>query len=88
MKVTKEHVAAMRAAISQLDCHAARKPYKDGTFPRADVCKDVNMRYRWDLLWAARTSYPSQIIPVLDAGYKDAHIDTALRSIVLDVKED
>jgi hypothetical protein len=78
----------MEQCIGQLDTGAARKQYRDGNFPRADMCKDVNMRYRWDLFWAANTSYPNTIRLILDAGYKDAHIDTALRQIVPNVKED
>lgn len=82
MLVTVEHRQAIQKAIEPLDTENARQAYREGNFQRAELCKDVDMRYRWDLFWAARTSYPNLINPVLDAGYKDSDIDTALRSIV------
>lgn len=85
MKVTEEHVALMRHAISQLDSGSARLAYRNRNFPRADQTKDVNKRYRWDLFWAANTNYPNTMRLILDANYKDSHIDTALRSIVPNV---
>lgn len=42
--------------------------------------KDLDKRYRWDLLWsAARTR--SMVREIL-SDYTDAHIDTVLRTIV------
>lgn len=82
MKVTAEHVSLMRQAIEQLDTAATRQQYRTGNFTRSELTKDVDKRYQWDLFWAANTSYPNTIKQVLNANYKDDHIDTALRSIV------
>lgn len=84
--VTATHKKMMRDAIAPLDTESARQTYRDGNFRRAEDCKDVNKRYRWDLFWAANTSYPEALAPILDANYKDTHIDTALRSIIPNVK--
>ena len=64
----------------------ARAQYARGDFPRADKCKDVNMRFRWDCFWYAlklnRAAMPSFSDPTM----KDPHIDTALKRIIGDVK--
>ena len=47
-----------------------------------DRVKDVDKRYRWDLLWAIDQE---RRYPLLDGLYRylnDSHIDTALRRIV------
>ncbi len=77
MKVKPEHVAALRALIEPLDTEQVREAYRQGQYPRAALTKDVNRRYRWDLMWAAK-AYDV----VKDQDYNDAHIDTALKSIV------
>lgn len=76
MKVTQEHFEILKAAVSPLDTEELRKRYLAGDFPRANLVQDLDMRYRWDLLWAsgARPTFGSDIT--------SAHIDTALRKIV------
>ena len=79
MKVSSAHLAAMREAIHPLDTFERRAIYRAGTFPRADRVTDLDKRYRWDLLWLAiPVPGPLWDIP----GLTDAHIDTALRTIV------
>lgn len=85
MKIQPELFTKMRAAIEPLDTPATRARYLAGDFPRADRCEDRDMRYRWDLFHAAglyRVVYdhPGETI-------NDDHIDTALRRIVLPLKE-
>lgn len=80
MKVTKEHFDQLQNRISQLDTEEVRQVYRDGKFPRADQVKDLNKRYRWDLLWASGLS--ALITEMYDQGVNDSHIDTALRKIV------
>lgn len=80
MKVTTDHLDRLRAGIAPLDTGEARDVYRTGDFPRADRVNDLNMRYRWDLLWAAAAADRS-IYDVLSE-YKDTHIDTALRAVV------
>jgi hypothetical protein len=55
--------------------------YRRGDFPRAEKVRDINKRFRWDVLsmapgmsrWLCETIYPY--------AHND-HIDTALRRIV------
>lgn len=77
MKVTAEHRELLRSRITPLDTPEVREAYREGRYPRAELTQDVNKRYRWDLLWASK-AYSE----IWDAGYNDAHIDTALRSLV------
>ena len=45
--------------------------------------QDLDKRYRWDLFRAAsRTPAMPLLSNLYDAGYTDAHLDTALRAIV------
>ena len=85
-KIPPEAVEKMRAAISQIDSPEWREKYRNGDYPRADSTKDVNKRYRWDLLWAACSRgllpqfYPTELYDTYNVN--DSHIDTALRNIV------
>lgn len=78
MKVTAEHLALLKAAIEPADTEERRERYRKGEFPRADRVQDLDKRYRWDLAWETKA-----LQPLFDEGdYKDAHLDTALRTIV------
>lgn len=79
MKMTPDHFAELKTAIEPLDTAERRAKYLAGDFPRAERCKDLNMRYRWDLYWLARN-------PDHDSYLNDTHIDTALRRIVINVQ--
>ncbi len=80
MKMAAEHVEHLRAAIAPRDTAEMRDAYRTGQFPRADRCKDVDKRYRWDLLNA---TVPARwVCERYDEGLTDANVDTALRSIV------
>ena len=79
MKVTTAHRTALAEAIALFDKPEHRERYAKGDFVRADKVQDVDMRYRWDLYWAAG-GY--RILGWDPAGYTTDHIDTALRSIV------
>jgi hypothetical protein len=88
MKITPTYLAVIRAAVAPLDTPERRAAYLAGDFPRADKVQDLDKRYRWDLVHVAnRMSIDlvdnTMLIGTLyDAGYHDAHIDTALRAIV------
>jgi len=86
MKIKPADLQVLRAAIEPLDTPTNRQAYRSGAFPRADRCKDVNKRYRWDLLYASRIKIGdgagSHGDVDLYAYMDDSHIDTALRSIV------
>ncbi len=77
MKVTREHMEALRTLIEPLDTESVRQAYRNGEFRNSHLTKDVNRRYRHDLMWAAKG-----YAVVQDAGYNDEHINTALKSIV------
>lgn len=77
MKVTVKHRAELRRRFAAVDTPERREVYRTGQFPRADRVKDLDKRYRWDLLWAVNGD---DVIG--DGIYTDAHIDTALRTLV------
>lgn len=82
MKIKPEHFQALKGAIGWMDTDERRLQYLAGDFINADKVKDLDRRYRWDLMW----DIPVEIRrPVLNAMYEymnDDHIDTALRKIV------
>lgn len=84
MKIPKETRDAMARMIEKgiqelgLDWQTIIEAYEAGQFPRSEHVKDLNKRFRWDLAWA----FLKDDLQVLYEGYTDAHIDTALQSIV------
>jgi len=80
MKMAAPDFEALKAAIEPLDTELNRSRYLKGEFPRAELVKDLDTRYRWDLYWAAGGIH--RILPDVEHDYKTAHIDTALRNIV------
>lgn len=79
MKMSSEHLEAMRGLISPLDTEANREKYRSGNFSRSELTKDVDRRYRWDLFWASKAN---RVVHTEDCDYNDSHINTALKSIV------
>lgn len=62
-------------AVSRLDTLENRERYLSGDFPQSELVNDLWKRYRWDLYWASGYRFEP-------GKYLDAHIDTALRSVV------
>lgn len=81
MKMSAALYDWLHAAIEHHDTDARRAAYREGRFPRADRTRDLNMRYRWDLLWAVHGALPDALRAELN-DLRDTHIDTALRRIV------
>lgn len=90
MKATKGQLDALRAVCVPLDTTDARARYRAGDFARADKCRDVYMRYRWDIFYSAR-GWDALVLPGMGdsgdvaartGGLTGEHIDTMLRSIV------
>ena len=77
LKITPADFADLAAAVGPLDTAERRGLYARGDFARAELCRDVDKRYRWDL--ARESGYP---IVGLYAYLDDRHIDSALRRIV------
>jgi hypothetical protein len=83
MKFPQDKLDTLRGWVTELDTEAVRDSYRRGEFPRADKCKDVDRRYRWDLLWASlHRNDTDHAWRGFMSDLADAHIDTALRNIV------
>lgn len=80
MKATTEQRDTLAAAIAPLNTEYNRQMYREGRFHNAHKVKDLDMRFRWDLLHASGGWQLTA--PLYDAGLNDMHIDTVLRSIV------
>ena len=80
MKVGKDTLERWREAIAPLDTPELRARYLARDIPRAHTVKDINVRYKFDLLWATVNS-GGITYRDLD-GYNDTHISTALGRIV------
>lgn len=72
---------AMRAVIAPLDTAERRQRYLAGDFTNSARVIDLDKRYRWDLLWDSNATNTLRLY-VIEDNLNDAHIDTALRSIV------
>jgi hypothetical protein len=83
MKMPKELYERLEAAIAPLNTEHNRQMYREGKFPRAELVKDLDKRYRWDLFWASqRNDRVYYYVDVDGRSLNDTHIDTALRRIV------
>jgi len=80
VKVTPEHLTVIREAVEPLDTPERRVRYRNGGFPRAYAVRDLDKRYRWDLFYAAPRT--DDLRAVIDGGYFDSHLDTALKAVV------
>lgn len=87
MKMSTAHFDALRQAIEPLDTPERRDAYREGRFPRADKVNDLDTRYRWDLFWhSGGYRHIKDPLALNGCEYNDAHIDTALRRIVSNLK--
>ena len=82
LKINQYHLDILQGAISDL---LSERPdlinlYETGQFKGSDRVKDLNKRFRWDLLTCAIG--PSWICNNLYSYLDDRHIDSALRKIV------
>lgn len=86
LKITKSDLDILVARISPLNTHERRQAYREGKFARADLCKDVNKRYRWDLLAMSKIKIGDGVGIEGDvnlyAYMNDSHIDSALKSFI------
>ena len=72
--------------INQLNTTANRRRYIAGDFPRAELCKDVNTRFRWDILWAIPNNIRQPIHAQAKAlGGNDTHLNSLLKSMIHDL---
>lgn len=91
MKMRPEHFAELAAAINPHDTAERRAQYRARNFRHADRCRDVNKRYRWDLMYASGIKIGDgkgmSGLPLYEY-LDDDQIDTALRRIVPDLQDD
>ncbi len=81
MKMTQQHYATLKAMIEPLAGKiATHREY----LVNENKSKDVEKRLRWDLSYAAKAT--AWICDNLYSYLNDAHIDTALRSIVAELE--
>lgn len=86
MKMSDADFSQLREVISPLDTPERRQAYREGKYPRSEFTKDVNKRYRWDLIFAAggrfqQGNFMSELYKYLT----DDHIYTALKKLVPDL---
>lgn len=80
MKMKPEHFKEIKAKIDALLATSElQEAYEHGRFPNSNKTKDLNKRFRWDLLSIAYGS--RNIVQNLYPYLNDSHIDTALRAI-------
>lgn len=89
LKMKPADYATLKSAVAPLDTLERRKRYLAGDFTNAQACRDVNMRYRWDLLHTSglRIGDGVGVKGDLDlySYLNDEHIDSALKSMVPDL---
>jgi hypothetical protein len=80
MKVGKQTLERWREAIAPLDMPELRARYIARDIPRHRPNMDIDVRYKFDLLWIAVDSGKITYSELDD--YNSAHISTALGRIV------
>lgn len=85
MKIHPADLEHLRKVITYMDTPERRAQYIAGKFFGATRVINLDMRYRWDLMYAGNLS--AWVTGTLYKYLNDDHIDTALRSIVPLLKE-
>lgn len=88
MKITQEHLQTLQQAVSPHDTAERRKDYREGRFKNSATCKNVNMRYRWDLLYMSKLKIGDGVgmsgLPLYQY-MNDVNIDSALKHFIKDL---
>lgn len=79
MKITEDHFEQLKVSIDPNNTEDRRQRYRTKDFRNSANVKDLDKRYRWDLLYL---SVSPHIINEIYLYANDDHIDTALRNIV------
>lgn len=82
MKMSPTLFQAIKEAIDPFNTPELQERYRTGNYPRSENTKDVNTRYRWDLLWGAFFPTATEEQRKEFNELYDTHVDTALRRIV------
>lgn len=90
MKITPTDLAALAGKVKPLDTTERRAKYLAGDFKNSRAVKDLNKRYRFDLLWLSGLKIGDGVGVKgeldLYSYMNDTHIDTALKHIVPNLK--
>ena len=91
--MAKLKLAALAPMIEQqvrgYDTHFNRDVYLSRKIPNADMVRDINKRFRWDILWAiSRDVRQSFFDKSKELGGNDSHIDSLLKSLVPDLEKE
>ena len=76
MKYTKEHLAELTQRITTLRAEYTAETWQEA-IDATNYAKDKSQAFRWRCLWAVTKTPNSKH---LTKGYKDVHLDTALKS--------
>ncbi len=86
MAMTAEHYLQIRSKVVSADTPELRKVYIERKFPRAEFCKDIEKRYRWDVLRATGLKIGNGVGIKGDvdlyAYLDDDQIESALRKMI------
>jgi hypothetical protein len=86
LKIKPEDLEVLRLAVTPFDTEELRAKYRNGDFPRSELTRDLDKRYRWDLMWMTRLKLGDGVGVKGDldlyAYLNDLHIDSALRFLV------
>jgi hypothetical protein len=82
-KINGEAFDALKASLERLDTERVREAYRAGKFPRSEMVKDLDKRYRWDCFYA--TDRETRFM-ISDLAGSDAVIYTALSKIIPPLK--
>lgn len=87
LKISRETYEELERLVKPLDREDYREKYRALDIPRAEFVKDINQRYRWDLMWAATRDQQSRGVETVvhqmyAEGLNDTNIDSALKAIV------
>ena len=72
--------------VQALNSERNRALYRAREIPRADAVKDIDRRFRWDILWSIPREIRHTFFDEAKAlGATDNHIDSLLKSLVADL---
>lgn len=72
--------------IAQLDIEKNRQAYRDYKFNNADKVKDLNRRYRFDVLYAIPKAARQEFFDLAyGMGANDNHVESLLKALIKDL---
>lgn len=91
MKVKPDHYNLIKTALADTIAEKGRATFDDHWTALNTIVtpkpKDTARRFRWDCLWAAQNTHRAQQgdgFPLVQWDYKDDHLDTALRALMVE----